>query len=460
MALGSVTAAAFLVALKLVTGLVSGSLGLLAEAAHSGTDLVAALLTFWALRVAARPPDRDHPYGHGKAEHLAALGEAAFLALISALIGYQALSRLSSSSTHVVEAAWYTFAVIAIVLVVDVARATLSWRASRKHHSAALASNALHFASDFVGTLAVLVGLILVRSGHPAGDALAAVVVAVLVIGAAIALMRSNVRVLMDEAPVGAEETARRAVADAEPGATVHRLRVRHSAGRNFIDLAVGVAPDAAVGQGHAVADNIERAIRDALPRSDVTVHVEPRASDDLRERATGAALSVRRVREVHNVRIVELDGRKQLSLHLKLPAELSLRHSHDVADQIEEAIGREVPEIDAVHVHLEPLTPPSAAEPATEAEREIYEPGIARLAEELTGRRPSEVHLHREPRGLVANLTIDLAGDQTLAEAHRVAGRLEQEIETACPELADVAVHTEPVSLLASETGRADSAY
>ena len=125
-ALWSVVAAATLVALKLVTGLLSGSLGLIAEALHSGTDLVAALLTFLALRVAGRPPDREHPYGHGKAEHLAALGEGGFLVLVSALIGVQALVRLVQGGDHGVDAAWWAIGVVAVVIGIDASRATIS----------------------------------------------------------------------------------------------------------------------------------------------------------------------------------------------------------------------------------------------------------------------------------------------------------------------------------------------
>jgi divalent metal cation (Fe/Co/Zn/Cd) transporter len=207
------------------------------------------------------------------------------------------------------------------------------------------------------------------------------------------------------------------------------------------------VAPDAAVGQGHAVADSVQSAIRQALPDSDISVSVEPRSGEDLRERATGAALSVRRVREVHNVRIIELDGRNQLSLHLKLPAGLSLRDAHEVADQIEQAIRLEVPEIDTVHVHLEPLSPLSAAEPAPAEERDVHLPPISKLSEDIVGRRPAQLQLYREPRGLVAYLTVQLAGDQTLAEAHRAAGRLEEAVRARCPDLAEVVVHTEPIS-------------
>src|SRR3981081_2935815 len=141
-ALTSVAAAAFLVLLKLGAGLASGSLGLIAEAAHSGTDLVAALLTFWAVRVAGRPPDRDHPYGHGKAEHLAALGEASFLVLVSVAIAGPAIYRLADAEYGHVTAPWYAIAVLVAVMLIDVGRATVSWRAARRYQSAALASNA------------------------------------------------------------------------------------------------------------------------------------------------------------------------------------------------------------------------------------------------------------------------------------------------------------------------------
>src|SRR4051795_12828071 len=147
-ALFSVVAAVFLVAVKLATGLVTGSLGILAEAAHSGTDLVAALLTLFAVRIAVRPADEEHHYGHGKAEHLAALAESTFLILVSGFLAYQAVSRLTAATPHHVDTRWWAFVVLAIVIAVDASRAVVTRRAARRHHSAALASNALHFASD------------------------------------------------------------------------------------------------------------------------------------------------------------------------------------------------------------------------------------------------------------------------------------------------------------------------
>src|SRR5215217_1025653 len=204
-ALFSVAAAAFLVALKLGTGLATGSIAFLAEAAHSATDLVAALLTLFAVRVALRPPDQEHHYGHGKAEHLAALGESAFLLLVALAIGYESAHRLISGGGEGVEATWWSFAVLAVVISVDISRMVASGRSARRYGSPALAANAVHFASDLAGSLAVLAGTILVASGRPEADAVAGLFVALLVIGLALRLLSQSVQVLMDRTSADAE---------------------------------------------------------------------------------------------------------------------------------------------------------------------------------------------------------------------------------------------------------------
>src|SRR3954452_21512638 len=292
-ALLSVFAAVFLVAVKLVTGLVTGSLGLIAEAAHSGTDFIAALLTLFAVRIAVRPADQEHHYGHGKAEHLAALAESTFLMAVSAFLAFQAVTRLFADTPHAVQTTWWSFLVLAIVISVDASRALVSRRAARRYHSAALASNALHFASDLGGSLAVLVGLVLVALGEPRADAIAALIVGAIVLVAAARLARQSIEVLMDRADADSEEAVRTALeefGDVE----VRRLRSRHRAGRDFVDLRVAVSADAGRAQAHTTADAIETAIRRELPGSDVLVHVEPRAvRGDLRARASAAALAI-----------------------------------------------------------------------------------------------------------------------------------------------------------------------
>jgi cation diffusion facilitator family transporter len=445
-ALGSVLAAAFLVTLKLVAGLISGSLGLVAEAVHSGTDLVAALLTFLALRVAVRPADRDHPYGHGKAEHLAALGEGGFLVLASAFIGIQASTRLITGGGHEVNADGWTFGVLGLVLIIDVSRMLVSQRAAVRHQSPALASNALHFASDMVGTIAVLIGLLLTRAGTPAADSVAALVVAVLVVVAAVRLMRRNVDVLMDATPEEAQAAARSAIAAAEPDVELRRLRVRAAAGRHFVEATIAMDPDAALGEGHAVADSIEDAVHGALPGSDVVVHVEPAAAaGDLRERASAAALTVRGVREVHNVRVVDVDGRAELSLHLKLPADLGLGAAHDIACAVEDAIVEAAPEVRDVHTHIEPLSTGAEGAEPRRSEVAAEERAVREIVRDLTGGMAEQVRFRAGDAGLVVLLTVRLDGAQTLDQAHDVASELERRIRDRAPAIDEVIVHTEP---------------
>lgn len=445
-ALVSVVAACVLIALKLGTGLATGSLGLISEAIHSGTDLVAALLTFFAVGVAVRPADRGHPYGHGKAEHLVASAEAGILALASLYIAYRALAVLVGSAEPHVNPTWYAVVVVLIVIAVDASRTTVSRRAARRYRSPALASNALHFASDMVGSTAVLGGLLLARAGWPEGDAASALVVAVLVLLAAGRLMRQNVDVLMDRVPVEAERAARTAIARLDPDVELRRLRIRQAAGRHFADVVIGVPPDAGVGQGHAAADAVEAAVQSALPDSDVVVHVEPAAGDAaLRERVHAAALSVPRVREMHNLRVVSVDGGLQVALHLKLPGELTLEAAHSVASQVERAIAEAVPEVISVQTHLEPLREPGTGKAPAEADVEADAETVRRIVQERTGSLPREVRFLQTDDGLVVFLTLGLDRGSALAEAHALASEVEEEVRRSLPGLADVSVHTEP---------------
>jgi cation diffusion facilitator family transporter len=446
-ALVSVVAACVLIAIKLTTGLAAGSLGLISEAVHSGTDLVAALLTFFAVGYAGRPADRSHPYGHGKAEHLTALAEAAALVVVSLGVAALAALRLADVITTEVDAAWWAFAAVAVVIAIDTSRAAVSLRAARHYRSAALLSNALHFGGDLAGTVAVLLGLTAAALGWPEGDSVAALFVAFLVVGAASRLIRRNVDVLMDRAPADATAAARQAIREQVPGVTLRRLRLRQAAGRHFVDVVIGVSPGAAVAQGHAAADAVEDAVARALPESDVVVHVEPQADEeaDIRERAQEAALNVPSVREIHNVNVFTVDGRTEISLHLKLPGVLSLGEAHAAAEQVEQAILDAVPEARAVQTHIEPLAEeaegwrPSADEVGQKAE------SVLRIVQDETGMPPRTLRVLETGGGLVVFLTLALGPRTELAAAHETASAIEERIRREHPEIAEVHVHTEP---------------
>jgi divalent metal cation (Fe/Co/Zn/Cd) transporter len=330
------------------------------------------------------------------------------------------------------------------VIAVDLSRTFVLWRASRQYSSAALAATAVHFASDLVGTLGVLVGLVFVRAGYTRADAAAGLFVAVLVLSAAARLMKRNVDVLMDRAPADAEDAARAAIAGIEPPVSLERLRMRQVGPRQFMDVVITVPPGAAVGQGHAAADRVEGALNTALPGSDVVVHVEPQEDEAaIRDRAHAAALGVPSVREVHNVSVLDVGGHTEVSLHLKLPGEMTLEEAHEVANQVESAIVVAVPEVDSVQTHIEPLGEAVAGKTMEddEAERNV----VLRIVREVTGEEPRELRFVRTDEGLLAYLTLGLDPSSQLAEAHASASEIEERIRRARPDIADVIVHTEP---------------
>jgi cation diffusion facilitator family transporter len=441
----SIAAALALVAIKLLAGAESGSLGLLAEALHSGADLVAAILTFIAIRVGQRPPDRRHPWGHGRAEHLAALGEGLLLLAATTYIAVEAVRRLLSGHSGVQVESWL-LGVAVLVIAIDASRVYVSHRAALEHGSPALASNALHFAGDLAGSLAVFAGLALVRAGVGSGDAIAALVVAGIVAVGAMRLLWDNAQVLMDVAPEGAERAATRAVSELDLPVTLRRLRIRRSAGSYLADVVIGVSATDHVSQGHALADAVEDAVEQALPGSDVVVHVEPdEQGGSIRDRVTAAALAHPGIHEVHNVRVLMLDGVPEVSMHLKVRGDMRLDTAHDLADRVEEDVRVSVPGMSHVDVHIEPVD--GEASPA----KPVDDPAVIAAARaavlEVTGRDPVDLRLRTTRKGTVAYVTILAAADQSLRDAHQLATHVEERIVERAAGIVEVVVHTEPVA-------------
>jgi cation diffusion facilitator family transporter len=443
-ALVSIGAAVLLVVLKLGTGVVSGSLALVSAGIESSGDVIAAILTLLAIRLGGQPPDREHPYGHRRAENLASLGEAAILSGGGAFVVVEAIDRLGSGDGGF-DPRWYVFAVIGVALAVDISRVAVSVRSAREYKSAALRSNAFHFAGDMAGSIAVLCGITAVALGFDQGDAIASLIVAAIIFTAAARLIYENSRVLMDTAPLEAQAIAEAAIRSLDE-IELRQLRLRESGGHYFADATIGAAPDQALVASHRAADRVEAAVRRALPDADVVVHVEPlREGLDLRARSLAIALAEPAVHEAHDIAIYRQNGRCGVSMHLKLDAATPLAAAHEVAERIEAALRAES-EVDDVQTHLEPLE-----EPLT-ARADDDDPAAARitaLVAERTGNPPRRLRLLATDLGLVVFVDVVASPEATLEAAHDLARRLEQEIRRSRPEgsarIVDVVVHTEP---------------
>lgn len=282
----SVAAAVFLTSIKIIVGVTTGSLGILAEAAHSALDLIAALATFLAVRLSDRPADEQHRYGHGKIENFSALVETVLLLITAAWIIYEAVQRLFFESAQVDASVW-AFVVMGLSIAVDTAVSRALSRAAKAHHSQALEADALHFSTDIWSSSVVIVGLIGVKLGEwfPAlaflgrADAIAAIVVAIIVIFVSLQMGRRTVLALLDTAPEGLPDKIKTAV-EAIPGVVdCHRVRVRQSGPYLFVDAHVALAGNPPLSVAHDMVLKIEEAIHHVAPRADIVVHADPEAS-------------------------------------------------------------------------------------------------------------------------------------------------------------------------------------
>ncbi len=441
--LASIAAASFQMVLMLGTGLATGSLGLVSSGIESTGDVVAAVVTFFAVRLGARPADLSHPYGHRRAENLSALAEAGILLAGAIIVVVEAINRIVNGGAP--SARWYVFVVISIAIVINISRAVIARRSAHLYRSAALRSNSFHFAGDMAGSIAVLVGLILVRAGFHDGDAIAALIVAAIILAAAVRLIFENAQVLMDTAPEVAQAAAREAILALGPDIELERLRLRESAGRYFADVVVTVPPARLVVEGHAAADDVEQAIERALPNSDVVVHIEPRRRGlTLRDRVLAIALTEPTVSEAHDITIFEHGDQVSVSLHLKLPADSTLQSAHEVAERVERAI-RALPTVSDAITHLEPLEQPIAVDPATPRDDQRILQTVRTIVHEQTGTAPDDVRLLPTDAGIVLFITISVGSEESLTEAHEIASELEEVLRQHIPQIADVVVHTEP---------------
>jgi cation diffusion facilitator family transporter len=440
----SIAVAALLVALKLGVGLATHSLGLISAGIESSGDVVAAVLTFFAVRLGGRPADRGHPYGHRRAENLGALGEAAILIGGAILVTVEAVRHLIDGA-GAPSIRWYQFAVIGIALVLDLGRTRASRAASRRYDSPALRSNAVHFASDMLGSVAVLAGLVAADAGFRQGDSIAALLVAAIIFAAALRLLTENANVLMDRTPTEAREAAERAIEALDADIELSRLRLRESAGRYFADVVVSVPAGQPVVEGHRAADLVEQAVESELPGSDVVVHVEPRRRGlDLRDRVLAIALSEPLVKEAHDIAVFEQGERASVSLHLKFPDDLDLRSAHEVAERVEQAI-RQRPGVEDVQTHLEPLERPQQAKAGDSRADEETLREVQALVREHTGREPASARLLSTDAGRVLFLTLSGRDGESLTDAHLLTGDLEDQLRLRIGDLADVVIHTEP---------------
>ena len=452
-ALLSVLAAMLLTGTKLIIGVLTGSLGILAEAAHSGLDLVAAVITYGAVRVSDKPADASHMYGHGKVENLSALAETLLLLVTCAWIVNEAISRLFFKQVEIDVTVW-AFAVMAMSIIVDVNRSRVLKRVAEEHSSQALEADALHFSTDVWSSAVVIAGLAVVKlnqwlSGPPwlvHADAVAALVVALIVIYVSLQLGKRAVDVLLDAAPKGLAEQVRLRVQQIDGVHACRKVRVRRSGAESFVDLILEVDGDTSFDNAHQITARVEEVVRGLSPRADVVVHYEPGE-----ESSNISALVGRLARQVgaeaHSIWVRQSNHRYHVELHVEVERGWSLAKAHDLATRLEILIKETAPEVAEVVIHLEPvgdLESPSRRLPHTD-HAEI-EAEIVSLVDSLVGKGACHrVNIWEEPQGLVASLHCSLKSELSVEEAHDLSEQCEGDLRERIPALRRVLIHLEP---------------
>jgi len=450
----SVAAGALLTVLKLAAGLATGSIGLLAEAAHSALDLGAAAITWVAVRSSARPPDAEHQYGHGKSENLAALAETVLLIVTSVWILHEATRRILGEGPEVEPTVW-AFLVMAVSIAVDARRSRDLERVARRSRSQALAADALHFSTDIASSGVVILGLTGVaisrRLDAPwlaMADPVAAIVVAAVVLTLSWRLGRRAIDVLLDRAPSDLRERIERAVEEIRGVRDRPRVRVREAGPEVFADVELKLEPGIALVEGQRIAARARDRIRRITgPDSSVLIQLsaDEAGAASLRDRIA-VAVSMEG-RQAHNIS-VRSDGEDVWAdLHVELPGRLSLAEAHAIADRIESRILGEVAGLQRVDIHVEEhCEDPEPAQVVDGGGRDGLEARIREIADRVAG--PGAVHdllIHRTPRGIHLSCHCFLPAAMSLSEAHALTDRIEAALLREVPGLERVAVHAEP---------------
>ncbi len=450
----SMLAACVMTALKILAGLLTGSLGLLSDAAHSGLDLLGAALTFFSVRVSDKPADEDHPYGHGKVETLSAFTETFLMAVSCLWIVSEAVLRIFVHPVALSFTVW-PFAVLALSIAVDYTRARTLRRVAQRSGSQALEADALHFSSDIWSSLAVALGLLASDLGvvyHQPwlrfADPIAALLVSIVILRFSWRLAHRTIAVLLDAAPAG----SRRRIVDAVGNLTgvlgVERVRVRRSGNGYFADLSVAVPRLDTFQHTEALVERITDTVEGILPQTDVVVHTVPRegSSESIFDKIRGVAS--RNNVGLHDVSVQATPGGFHVEQHLEVPEDMPLVEAHRFVCDIESQMRRELPEIRSVLTHIE-------SEPAT-----IERPASVDEDRHLEGALRRTVAQFKDSILDVHDIVLRHVGDRVhlschctlpdnlpMHRVHDVITELEDRFKLACPQVSRVLIHPEPLA-------------
>jgi len=441
----SVFASASMAVAKFVVGVIIGSLALISEALHSAVDVVATVITWLVVRVSDRPADDEHHYGHGKFESLSALGVIAMLYVLAGGVLVESWSRLREGAPPPTLSA-IPFVVLVVDIAVNFWRARALHRTAHETQSQALAADALHFASDVLGSIAVIIGLMLTGFGYAWGDSVAAIAVAIMIAALGLRLARSTVETLLDRAPEGASEKARLAIRSVPGVVDVGRLRVRMVGATHFIDAIVQVPRTYPIDRVEEVKRRAQAAVKSMLGDADLTFTAEPVAlsNESVRERimviARNSGLAI------HHVTVHDLGGKLIVGIDLEVDADMPLADAHEITRGLERSIREEFGEDAEVDTHIEPLQP--ELPPGTDAAPDRVAAIRTALQRFASNGAISDIHnvrVRNTDAGEVVNFHCRATPTMSVVKVHENVDEIERALRRAFPSVKRVISHAEP---------------
>lgn len=443
----SIAASALLALAKLAAGLWSGSLSLLSEAGHAGVDTGATILTYFAVRAADKPADEEHHYGHGKIESLAALVETGFLFGLALVVVAEAVRRLGEGE-HDVDTGWPVFAVLGGSILIDFVRSRQLARIAKAEGSEALAADALHFASDLISSVLVLLGLVATHFGFATGDAVAAFGVALFIAVAGFRLGRRTIETLLDAAPKELVPHFNKIINDVPGVIGLESLRLRTVGHKVIGEASIAVSRTLSVEQAARIKAMVNRAIAADSPNAEITITVEPRALDDETVIERILLVAARRHLQSHHIVVQQLDEKLSISLDMEMEGELELARAHAVASEFEKALRDEFGADTEIDTHLEPLAPHVLI--GRDADPVMREAVVNSLqlhaAAEGAVHDVHDVRVRGTSSGLVVNYHCRFDERLTVEAVHEALDAMERKLREEFPTILRIAGHPEPI--------------
>jgi cation diffusion facilitator family transporter len=472
-AIFSVLAASVITVLKLITGIVTGSLGMLSESAHSGIDLIASVITLFSVQVSDRPADEDHNYGHGKVESLAAFVETGIMFASCVWLVSEAVHRIFFRNHLALKRSFAPFVVLLCSIAVDFSRSRTLGRIAREYRSDALAADSVHFATDMWASLAVMLGLAATFAGEryhlPSleyADPIAAIVVAGVILRVSWRLAVQTIDALLDATPTtdpttnqpqSKDQLRRNLIHDliAIPGVlSVDRLRTRRSGANYFADVTLGMPRNLTFQRSEQLTMAATDAVQRHLPGADVVVHTVPTASiaESVHDRVR--AVAARRNLAIHEITVQQLDDGLHVEQHLEVDETMSLRKAHELVTNLEAEMRHEVPAIASILTHIE-SEPATIERPSLEIDRNLEMrlrhvaaafPEILDIHEVFVTRSRSRA-TNNNSEHLQVSCHCTLPDDLPMARVHAVITALEGAFKLDAPEVDRLLIHPEPAT-------------